>query len=252
VAIGDGVVILDGAVVEDDVAFEAGSTVYPNKRIAGGFLYAGSPAKAVRPLAPGEAARRRDRIMAGNGGRDRAAVAAPARALAAGSDVHASVFIAATATVMGRLVAAEASSIWYSNNFDAGPGTIVIGPRTDIQDNTTIRCSTAQGAELGRDCAVGHNVTMEDCTIGNECLIGIGSVVARGTIVQDRVLLAAAARTAPGQVLKSGFMYGGSPARPLAPLDDDKLALTRLIVGQYCEYAQHFIALERQGRASQS
>ena len=50
-------------------------------------------------------------------------------------------------------------------------------------------------------------------------LIGIGSVVAKGTVVEDRVLLAAAARTAPGQVLESGWMYGGSPARQMSRLD---------------------------------
>ena len=59
VVIGDGVVILDGAVVEDNVVLEAGSTVFPNKRVPGGFLYAGSPAKPVRALVAGEVAERR-------------------------------------------------------------------------------------------------------------------------------------------------------------------------------------------------
>jgi carbonic anhydrase/acetyltransferase-like protein (isoleucine patch superfamily) len=241
VAIDDGTVILDGAMVEDNVAFEPGSTVYPNKRIAGGFLYAGSPAKPVRPLADGELAERRRAIAARNGGPH----APPRRAIAAGSDIHPTVFIAGTASVRGRLIAAEASSIWYSNDFDAGDGAIVLGARTDIQDNTTIRCTSAQGVSLGRDCAVGHNVTLHDCVIGDECLIGIGSVVARGSIVQDRVLLAASARTTPGQVLESGWMYGGSPARQHSRLDEAKLAMTRLIVRQYCDYAQDFMALER-------
>src|SRR5215470_10960762 len=49
--VGDGVVILDGAAVEDNVVLECGSTVFPNKRVPGGFLYAGSPAKPVRGLA---------------------------------------------------------------------------------------------------------------------------------------------------------------------------------------------------------
>jgi carbonic anhydrase/acetyltransferase-like protein (isoleucine patch superfamily) len=241
VAIDDGTVILDGAVVEDNVAFEAGSTVYPNKRVAGGFVYAGSPAKPVRPLAAGEVTALRRQIIE----RRREPSPAPSRAVAAGSDIHASVFIAGTASVRGRLIAAEAASIWYSNDFDAGDATISIGARTDIQDNTVIRCATAQGVSLGRETAVGHNVTIHDCIIGDECLIGIGSVVAAGTVVEDRVLLAASARTTPGQVLESGWMYAGSPARKLTRLDEAKLAMTRLIVGQYCEYAQDFMALER-------
>ena len=100
------------------------------------------------------------------------------------------VFVASTAAVRGRLIAAESSSIWYSNNFDAGDAAISIGARTNIQDNTVILCSTPQGVSIGRDSTVGHNVTLHDCAIGNGSLIGIGSVVARGTVVEDRVLLA--------------------------------------------------------------
>lgn len=149
----------------------------------------------------------------------------------------------------GRLVAAECASIWYSNNFDAGDAAITIGPRTNIQDNTVIRCATALGVSIGCDSTIGHNVTMHDCVIGSQSLIGIGSTVAPGTVIADRVLLAAA-RTTPGQALESGWLYAGSPARKLAPLDDAKHALTALIVLQYCQYAQDFAALEREVRAA--
>ena len=146
----------------------------------------------------------------------------------------------------GRIVAEESASVWYSNTLDAGAAAISIGARTNIQDNTIIRCATAQGVSIGRDSAVGHNVMIHDCVIGDRTLIGIGSTVAAGTVVGDRVLLAAAARTTPGQVLESGWMYAGSPARKFAQLDDAKHALTALIVLQYCQYAQDFKALERE------
>jgi carbonic anhydrase/acetyltransferase-like protein (isoleucine patch superfamily) len=224
---------------------EPGATVFPNKKVPGGFVYAGSPAKPVRPLAAGEVAERRA-MMA----RDYEAesVTVPRAAIAVASQVHPSVFIASTATVKGRLIAAEASSIWYSNNFDAGGATISVGERTNIQDNTVIRASTAQGVSIGHDSTVGHNVTLYDCAIGNGSLIGIGSVVATGTVVEDRVLLAASARTTPGQVLESGWMYGGSPARQMSRLDEGKHTLIDIIIGQYCQYARDFLVAEQDQR----
>jgi carbonic anhydrase/acetyltransferase-like protein (isoleucine patch superfamily) len=60
------------------------------------------------------------------------------------------------------------------------------------------------------------------------------------------VLLAAAARTTPGQKLESGWLYAGSPARQLSRLDDGKLALIEEIIGQYCEYARDYKAAERE------
>jgi carbonic anhydrase/acetyltransferase-like protein (isoleucine patch superfamily) len=244
VVVGDGVVILDGATVEDDVVLESGSTVFPNKCVPAGFLYAGSPAKPVRRLAAGELTDRRAAISGERG--DGGGHTSLAAALASGSNVHPSVFIAGTACVRGQIRAAEGASIWYSNDLAASGGAISIGARTNIQDNTTIRCSTALGVSIGRDCAVGHNVTIHDCVVGNGTLIGIGSWVAAETIVGDGVLLAAAARTTPGQVLESGWMYAGSPARKFAPLDAAKQALTALIVLQYGQYAYDFAALERQ------
>ena len=88
-------------------------------------------------------------------------------------------------------------------------------------------------------------MTLHDCTIGSGSLIGIGSVVAPGTIVEDRVLLAASARTTPGQVLESGWMYGGNPARQMSRLDEGKHAMIDLIIGQYCQYARDFQAAAR-------
>ena len=62
-------------------------------------------------------------------------------------------------------------------------------------------------------------MTLGDCTIGARSLIGIGSVVADGTIVEDDVFLAAGGETTPGQVLEGGLLWGKRPAVKMAPLD---------------------------------
>jgi len=236
IVVGNEAVILDGAVVADDVVFEAGAVVFPNKQVAGGFLYAGSPATAVRPLYEGEVARRRSSLE----GPERLAPTAAVATHAASLNVHPSVFMAASASVRGRLSAAEGASIWFSTCCDAGAGHISIGARSNVQDNTLMRVSTELGITVGPDSTVGHNAILGDCRIGAESLIGIGSRVASGTMIGDRVLLAAGARTQPGQELESGWLYSGRPARKRAALDANKLALIRLIVHQYCTYAREF------------
>jgi carbonic anhydrase/acetyltransferase-like protein (isoleucine patch superfamily) len=242
VVVGDNVVILDGATVEDNVVFEAGATVFPGKRVTGGHVYAGSPAKPVRPLAPNEISERRATMQRVHAKSD--STIPPRQAPARESQIDPSVFIASTATIKGRLRAAPSSSIFFSNDFDAGDAVISIGEKTNIQDNTIIRCSTAQGFSIGRDSTIGHNVLLHDCSIGDESLIGIGSVVAGGTIVGDRVLLAASARTIPGQELESGWLYAGNPARKLSPLDKSKQHMIAFTIWTYCQYSQAFKAAE--------
>ncbi len=54
VLIGMGAIVMDGAVIEDEVVLGAGSLVPPGKRLASGYLYVGSPAKQARPLSDKE------------------------------------------------------------------------------------------------------------------------------------------------------------------------------------------------------
>ena len=244
VVIGDNVVILDGAIVDDVVVFESNSTAFPGKRIAGGQVYAGSPAKPVRPVTLEEITQLRAGIAARRA--NPAASNTPRHDLAKNSSIDPSVFIASTATVKGRLNMAEGTSCFFSNDFDAGPGTITIGLRTNVQDNTVIRCTTGQGVIIGRDSTVGHNVTIPDCVIGNNSRLGIGSHVSPGTVIPDHVLLAASARTAPGQVLESGFLYVGNPAKKFAPLDRGKREMIATIIEHYCHYARVYKAAERE------
>jgi carbonic anhydrase/acetyltransferase-like protein (isoleucine patch superfamily) len=241
VIVGDRTVILDGAIVGDNVIFEPGSTVFPGKRIDGGHVYAGSPAKMLRPVEAGEVAKRREAMVAAH----EVGVADTASgSISASSKIDPSVFIASTARVRGRVIAAASSSIWFSNDFDVGEAGVSIGLRTNVQDNTVIR-ATSRGVTIGTDTTVGHNVTIEDCAIGNHCLIGIGSHVAQGTAIEDHVLLAASARTEPGQVLESGWLYAGTPAKKLSPLDKGKREMIALIIVQYCQYAMDYKAAEQ-------
>jgi carbonic anhydrase/acetyltransferase-like protein (isoleucine patch superfamily) len=236
VVIEDGGVILDGSAVEDEVVIAAGSTVFPGKRIAGGFLYSGSPAKAMRSLENGELARLREAMIRKEDGNAEPLRGSPAVNRA----IDPTAFIAATATLEGQIIAAEHTGIWFSNVLDANGGAISIGARSNIQDNTIIRCSGAGRVEIGEETTVGHNVTMHDCTIGNRSLIGIGSVVAPGTIVGDNVLLAASARTVEGQILEAGWIWGGNPARQIGRLDRMKMEMIAEIAVHYVNYATEY------------
>jgi gamma-carbonic anhydrase len=238
VVVGDGAVILDGSVVADNVVIEPHSIVFPRSELAGGKLYAGMPARPVRDLRSGEVAQISARIRQ------------TAPAIASGSDlaeasIHESVFVAATANLSGRIVAAQNSSIWFGCELDAAGGEIAIGENTNIQDNTWIHCRPGRRFVIDAGSTIGHNVTLGDCTIGARSLIGIGAVVANGTIVEDDVFLAAGGETTEGQVLESGFLWGRRPAIKMVSLDKAKRDLIAMTVEHYCAYARAFADAQR-------
>lgn len=234
----DNAVILDGSIVEDGVLIEADSTVFPRSKLTGGFVYAGTPAKRVRVLTPGEREERAARL--------RSAPASPRNAGCGTSlKAHETVFIANTACLAGLIELHERASVFFGCDLDAGNFRIAIGENTNIQDNCRIHCQEGETV-IGRDTTLGHNVRLTDCRIGERALIGIGCDVAPGTTVEDDVMLAAGAVTEAGQKLESGWLWGGRPARPLARLDDAKRSLMKTIIEHYCDYAQAYRLAQEQ------
>jgi carbonic anhydrase/acetyltransferase-like protein (isoleucine patch superfamily) len=241
----EGAVVLDASVVAAGAVIEAGSVVFPRTQLGGGQIYSGRPARPSRPLGVGELRERRAAL------RTRISAASMQRP-AAGFDMTAvddTAFVANTATLAGRVVAGAEASIWYACVLDATDGEIVIGDRSNVQDGSRLRCVPGGRIALGADSTISHNVTLADCTIGDHSLIGIGSAIAAGTVVEDDVFLAAGATTTPGQVLASGKLWGGQPARVLAPLDERKRELIASTIVIYCAYADELARVQKAATA---
>jgi carbonic anhydrase/acetyltransferase-like protein (isoleucine patch superfamily) len=240
--IGNGVVVLDGAVVENDVVIEDEAIVFPRAHLQSGYLYGGSPAKPIRKLAEGERASRALQV------REKTARAILKRPPASHErQAPSQNFVASTATLTGRIEMEAQSSVFFSCVLNAKDSSIHIGARTNIQDNTTIE-SAGSPVVIGADTTIGHNVFIRGSEIGARALIGIGASLAPGTIVEDDAFVAAGATTTPGQRITGGSVWGGRPARPIAPLDDAKKDMMQTIIGHYCRYAAAFHEIE--GRSS--
>lgn len=240
--IGDNVVILDGSVVEAGSILN-NSLVYPRTHLPGGQLYAGRPAKPVRPLRDGEIEERAKRLRASE------ETEPPLRQEWSGArehrgDVVDDVFIAATARVRGKVNLAPSSSIWFACDVDGGAHGVTVGQGANIQDNTIIRCERMPFV-LSAGSVIGHNVKLGGCTIAEASLVGMGSTIAEGTIVDRDVLVAAGTETTPGQHLETGWLWGGSPARPLSKMNEGRRGLIATTVETYMQYAATFAEAQR-------
>jgi carbonic anhydrase/acetyltransferase-like protein (isoleucine patch superfamily) len=78
---------------------------------------------------------------------------------------------------------------------------------------------------IGEDVTVGHRVTLHACRVGDRCLIGMGSAILDGAVLEDEVFLAAGSLVPPGKRLERRGLYRGSPARRVRDLTADELAM---------------------------
>ena len=162
--------------------------------------------------------------------------------------IHASAFVYPNAQIIGEVSLGENASVWCGAVIRGDVNSISIGAGSNIQDLSVLHVShkTSQdphGAPLliGARVTIGHSVILHGCTIGDECLIGMGSIIMDKAVLEPRVLLGAGSLVPEGKTLPGGYLYLGRPAKPLRPLTDAELA--------YFEYsAQHYIALARSYR----
>lgn len=159
--------------------------------------------------------------------------------------LHASVYVHPSAQIIGEVTLGENASVWCGAVIRGDVNSIAIGAGSNIQDLSVLHVShksvsDPNGAPLkiGERVTVGHGVILHGCHIGDECLIGMGSIIMDKAVLEPRVLLGAGSLVPEGKSLQSGYLYIGRPAKQLRRLTEEELA--------YFTYsANHYIALAR-------
>src|SRR5213080_4708384 len=118
----------------------------------------------------------------------------------------------------------EESSVWYSAVLRGDINRIIIGPRSNVQDNAVIHIDTPNETRLGELVTVGHTAIVHACTIDNEVLIGMGAIILDDVEVGARSIVGANALVTIGMKIPPGSLVLGSPAkiRRQLTLDEQK------------------------------
>lgn len=140
------------------------------------------------------------------------------------------VFIDSSARVIGDVVLGDDVSVWPATVIRGDMHRIRVGARTSIQDGSVLHITHAGPyntdgwpLHIGDDVTVGHRAVLHGCTIGSRVLVGIGSIVMDGAVVEDEVVIGANSLVPPGKTLASGYLYVGSPAKPVRALSPKEL-----------------------------
>ena len=132
------------------------------------------------------------------------------------------VFIAPSADVMGRVELGDESNVWFSCLLRGDINKIVVGKNTNIQDLSTLHVTEDLPCIVGDNVTIGHNVIVHACTVEDNCLIGMGSVLLDGCVIGKDSVVAAGSVVPPGKVYPPGSMIMGSPAVVKRSLTDEE------------------------------
>jgi len=151
----------------------------------------------------------------------------------------AGVFVAPTATVIGEVELGEDASIWFGSVLRGDVGPIAVGRRTNVQDLSVVHLTGGSSeTRLGDDVTIGHAVILHGCTVGDRCLIGMGSLLLDHVRIGEDCLIGAGSLLPPGMVVPPRSFALGRPARVLRAVTDDEVASA-------IERARHYVELAR-------
>jgi carbonic anhydrase/acetyltransferase-like protein (isoleucine patch superfamily) len=129
-------------------------------------------------------------------------------------------WIAETAVLIGRVRMRSETSVWYGAVLRGDNEWIELGERSQIQDNSTLHTDPGFPMAIGRDCVIGHNVVLHGCTIGDNCLVGMGAIMLNGSRIGRNCLVGAGALITEGKEFPDNALIVGSPARAIRSIDE--------------------------------
>ena len=150
-------------------------------------------------------------------------------------------FIAPNATIVGTVRLRANTSIWFNAVLRGDTEWIEIGDNTSVQDGCVLHADPGFPLRIGQGVTVGHNAMLHGCDIGDNTLVGIGSIVLNGAKIGRDCLLGANSLVTVGKQFPDGALIMGSPAKLIRKLEPAEIEANRKSAQLYVENGKRFL-----------
>ena len=151
-------------------------------------------------------------------------------------------FIAENATIVGEVFIGNQCSVWFNAVIRGDVHFIKIGNKVNIQDGAVIHATFQKSpTTIGNNVSIGHNAIVHGCTIHDNVLIGMGSIIMDDCIIEPNSIIAAGAVVTKNTHVESGSIYAGVPAKKIKNIFKELISgeIDR-IANNYVEYSSWF------------
>lgn len=159
------------------------------------------------------------------------------------------VYVDPSSVLIGDITLASNVSIWPLVVARGDVNHISIGKNSNIQDGSvlhvtrkTTKFPNGYPLIIGEEVTVGHKVMLHGCTLGDRILVGMGAIIMDGAVVGNDCIIGAGSLVPPNKTLEPGFLYVGNPAKQKRPLTDDEFTFLRETNANYVRLKDEYIA----------
>ena len=151
-------------------------------------------------------------------------------------------FIAPNCTIVGDVEMGTQCSIWFNTVLRGDVNAIRLGNKVNVQDGAVIHCTYKRTKTvIGNNVSIGHNAIVHGCTIHDNVLVGMGSIIMDNAVVHSNTIIAAGAVILEGTICEEGAIYAGVPAKKVKEISTEKVeGEINRIANNYVGYAAWF------------
>ncbi len=150
-------------------------------------------------------------------------------------------FVAPDASLIGRVRLKKNASIWFGTVARGDNEWITVGEGSNIQDLTMMHTDIGFPLDLGARVTVGHKVILHGCTIADDALIGMGSIVMNGAKIGKNTIIGAGSLVGEGKEIPDRVLAYGTPAKVIRDLTDQEVKLIAVSAQHYAENAKRYL-----------
>jgi carbonic anhydrase/acetyltransferase-like protein (isoleucine patch superfamily) len=150
------------------------------------------------------------------------------------------VFVADSASVIGKVHLAAHSSVWFDVTIRGDNELISIGESSNVQESAVLHTDMGYPMTIGKNVTIGHQAMLHGCTIDDGALIGIQAVVLNGARIGKNCLVGAGALVTEGKVFPDNSLIIGSPAKVARTLSEEEISHMHKNTANYVQRAQLF------------
>lgn len=149
-------------------------------------------------------------------------------------------FIADTAAVIGKVTLHPNASVWFGATLRGDTDDIIVGENSNVQDGSVLHTDPGIKLTIGRDVTVGHLVMLHGCTIGDNTLIGIKSVILNGAKIGKNCIIGAGSLITEGKEIPDGSLVMGAPGKVVRPVGPHEVQMITMSARHYAQNAARY------------
>ena len=150
--------------------------------------------------------------------------------------IHENTYLAPGAQVLYDVELSSGCSVWCNAVIRGMPGNIFIGENSNIQDCVVLHADEGLPIHIGKGVTVGHSAIVHACTIEDNVIIGMGSIVLDGAVIGENSIVGAGALVTKNTIIPPGSLVIGSPAKVKRSLTDEEIKGIRESCEEYLRF----------------